>query len=133
MRVWDAAIATGKHGLHQHSGAEVSMRRPAPFNQSTSQSPDLGVGNTSLLGGELEKYSPQRAPSGELILKDGWIVGSADELLLWVPPVHRTHLGKEPEWGADSRPWTIDPTIVLDFRSFKCGKEWTQCRSSGAQ
>lgn len=132
IRVWDAALAVGKHGHRQRHTTEGTMPAPASLRQSTSRSSNLSIGNASLLG-KVEKYSPQRAPSGELILKDGWIVGSADELLLWVPPVLQTRLGNREYGAVDRRPFTIDPAVVLDFRSYKCGTEWTQCRSSRAQ
>ena len=49
--------------------------------------------------------------------KDGWIVGPKEELILWLP------------FGLRN-PCSTDSHVVnqIDFRGFKCGTEWVQCR-----
>ena len=58
-------------------------------------------------------------------IRDGWILGPNEELLLWVPPVSRSGL-LDP--FPRSRVMGLTHTTELDFSNFKCGTEWMQCR-----
>ena len=51
------------------------------------------------------------------LTKDGWIVGPKEELILWLPFGLRS--------GCLAH---VDAINQIDFRGFKCGTEWTQCR-----
>ena len=69
------------------------------------------------------QYPSHLFPSQTFKMRDGWILGPNDELLLWVPSSNRTGL-VHPPWYC----WQIGAHITeLDFRNFKCGTEWAQC------
>ena len=51
------------------------------------------------------------------LTEDGWIVGPKEELILWLP------FGLRNRCLAD-----FDLMNQIDFREFKCGTEWMQCR-----
>ena len=49
--------------------------------------------------------------------EDGWIVGPKEQLILWLPFGLRS--------GCLAH---VNAINQLDFRGFKCGTEWMQCR-----
>ena len=59
-------------------------------------------------------------------LQDGWVIGPYQELLLWIPPIHREGL-------CDDRIVHLIGKInhvvtVLNFDHFISGSDWTRCR-----
>ena len=62
---------------------------------------------------------PANIPSRETLklTEDGWIVGPQNELTLWLPFGLR-----------DCCITDFDVINQVDFRGFKCGTEWIQCR-----
>ena len=69
----------------------------------------------------IETYpSPVNFPPCETLklTQDGWIVGPKQELILWLPLGLRNGL----------RFTDLDVINRVDFRGFKCGTEWVQCR-----
>ncbi|KAH8985382.1 hypothetical protein EDB92DRAFT_1883068 [Lactarius akahatsu] len=57
-----------------------------------------------------------------VINEEGWICGSKDELLMWIPQTHRANL---------HRPSTIwvagEYETRLDLSTFVHGQSWTTC------
>ena len=60
-------------------------------------------------------FPPYETPE---LTEDGWIVGPNHELILWLPFGLRDSL----------RFADLDVINQVDFRGFKCGNEWMQCR-----
>lgn len=83
---------------------------------SSAQSPEDVV----LRDDELQ-YPTSIFPSSGFNSKDGWILGSSGELLLWIPHEHRRGLR-----GPGVR-LLGEPITELSFEHFKCGTEWTKC------
>ena len=53
---------------------------------------------------------------------EGWICGSNDELLMWIPPLHRAGL------QCPSNVWVIaEHETCLDLSKFKHGNSWSTC------
>ena len=53
---------------------------------------------------------------------EGWIVGSNDELLTWIPPVHRGNLHRP------SNIWVVgEHETLLDLSTFVRGHSWSTC------
>lgn len=117
VRIWDmcAQASTSTPG-HSPEAAQSIIPSPhaIPFSSTLQQSSvDL---NISL-------YSMQH-------LQDGWITGLNGELVLWIPPSHRTGLG-------DSRMLAVlgDPNrknTILDFENMVCGSDWAKCCTGGS-
>jgi len=59
---------------------------------------------------------------GLFLLDNGWIVGSSDQLLLWVPPSYHPC-----SWYSPSTTLMIGRFPVLDFRNMVHGSAWDQC------
>ena len=59
-------------------------------------------------------------------IDDGWVLGQADELLFWVPPVLRRGL-----YQPRNTLVIIDEiTTQLDLTSFVHGEAWSRCRET---
>jgi hypothetical protein len=71
------------------------------------------------------QYPPHLFPNQTFTIRDGWILGPDDELLLWVPPANRSDLLTP---SSRSRIMGVAHPTELDFSNFKCGMEWMQCR-----
>lgn len=69
------------------------------------------------------QYPKFTALHRSLELSDGWLIGPNDELVLWVPAAYQEGL-----WGPGCRMLNVPHTTEIDFKHFKCGEEWTQCR-----
>ena len=53
---------------------------------------------------------------------EGWILGSNDELLTWIPPVHRGNLHRP------SHIWVVgEHETLLDLSTFVHGHSWSTC------
>ena len=53
---------------------------------------------------------------------EGWICGSNNELLMWIPPLHRTGLHRP------SNVWVAAKHETrLDLSTFKHGSNWSTC------
>ena len=60
-----------------------------------------------------------------IIDNEGWIYGSKDELLLWIPQIHRLSLHRP------SNIWVSgEHETQLDLSSFVHGPHWTTCCNS---
>lgn len=57
-----------------------------------------------------------------VIDEDGWIRGSRDELVMWIPPIHRAHLHRP------SNIWvTGEIETRMDLSTFAHGRSWAEC------
>jgi WD40 repeat protein len=70
------------------------------------------------------QYPLHLFPNQTFTIRDGWILGPNDELLLWVPPAHRSDLLTP---SSKSHIMGVTHPTELDFSNFKCGTEWMQC------
>ena len=53
---------------------------------------------------------------------DGWICGSDDNLLLWIPPLHRANLHRP------SNIWVAgEHETSMNLSTFVHGQSWTAC------
>jgi len=59
---------------------------------------------------------------GLFLLDSGWIVGSSDQLLLWVPPSYHPF-----SWYSPSTTLMIGRSHLLDLRNMVHGSAWDQC------
>ena len=71
------------------------------------------------------QYPSHLFPNQTFTIRDGWILGPNDELLLWVPPANRSDLLTP---SSRSRIMGVAHPTELDFSNFKCGMEWMRCR-----
>ncbi|KAF8293659.1 WD40 repeat-like protein, partial [Clavulina sp. PMI_390] len=70
---------------------------------------------------------PQYGPLWYKVLKNGWLQGPNEELILWIPPSYQEHLCDQrlaAKLGGDSS------TIVkLDFDHMVVGESWSDCHT----
>jgi WD40 repeat protein len=59
---------------------------------------------------------------------DGWLLGSTDQVMCWIPPAHRTGLLMERSEGILGPPAT-----ALDVRKFVHGTKWERCKDDYEQ
>ena len=115
VRLWNLAdiLARGNVG-QEHSSSESGAIYPKDQDDTIPRlRPDITT-----------QYPPHLFPSQTFDMQDGWILGPNKELLLWVPGINRSNL-----YTPSSRSHILGvPPTELDFRDFKCGTEWTQCR-----
>ena len=76
------------------------------------------------------QYPPHLFPDQTFTIRNGWILGPDDELLLWVPPANCSDLLTP---SSRSRIMGVAHPTELDFSNFKCGMEWIQCREPVAE
>ena len=69
------------------------------------------------------QYPVHLSPPKPFQIKDGWILGPNQELVLWIPPENRAALST-PHSCIIASPFRC---TELDFRNFKCGPEWMDC------
>jgi len=62
---------------------------------------------------------------GLFLLDDGWIVGSSDQLFLWVPPSYHPVY-----WYSPSIRLIVGKVSVLHFNNMAHGSAWHQCFSA---
>ncbi|KAH9057607.1 WD40-repeat-containing domain protein [Lactarius vividus] len=65
--------------------------------------------------GILENFNPPR--------EDGWLRGSTNEAMCWIPPMYRTGL-----WTPRTLSILGAPGVMLDMRKYVHGTKWEQCR-----
>ena len=70
------------------------------------------------------QYPKNLFPNRTFALRDGWILGPEEELILWIPPVHRVGLCYPHNQCIGSRYIT-----ELNFSKFKYGSDWVECRT----
>jgi WD40 repeat protein len=114
--------------MEGHHHAIQSIVFSPDGKQITSHSQDKNVKISGLSAAE-PKHNLQYPthlfplPASPFQMDDGWILGSSDELILWVPAVYHGCL-EHPHCCIMGNP----NNTRIDFKHFKCGKEWTQCQ-----
>jgi WD40 repeat protein len=125
VRLWDIGDILAKGVIaHDHDSAEydvpslgdTAIRAPSAKGNCTISHPHPNVA---------VQYPPCLFPLQTFNIRDGWILGPDDELLLWVPLANRADLLTP---SSRSRILGVEHPTELDFSNFKCGTEWTQCR-----
>ncbi|KAI9459860.1 hypothetical protein BJY52DRAFT_1364640 [Lactarius psammicola] len=66
--------------------------------------------------GILENFEPPE--------DDGWLRGSTNEAMCWIPPIYRSGL-----WTPQTLGIFGAPEIMLDMRNYVHGTKWEQCRA----
>lgn len=70
------------------------------------------------------------SPNATRHLRDGWIVGPNDELVLWVPPSQRAGLADLRQLGVLGNP--KDHVTKLNLEHMVCGTDWELCQISNS-
>lgn len=124
VRLWDIGdiLAKGVTGQKHDNSAKLDV--PSPGNTAVETSPVTE--NCTMLHPDADvntQYPHHLFPPQTFNIRDGWILGPNEELLLRVPPANRTD-----PLSPDSRSRILGahPT-KLYFSNFNCGTEWAQC------
>ncbi|KAF7368290.1 WD40 repeat-like protein [Mycena venus] len=116
--VWDAQSGSKLHGFEGHSAPVFSV---AFFNSRVvSGSMDRTIRVSEIQ--PPDSIAHQRL-GGTWTLKDGWIVNSASQLLLWIPAWLRDGL----YYPHTSLVISASGTTKLDFTDFAHGTSWQEC------
>jgi hypothetical protein len=63
-------------------------------------------------------------------LQDGWVVDETGNLIIWVPDEYRNSLW----WpGMQMLVGGREPSITIDFKDARIGKEWMKIGAAGAE
>ncbi len=125
IRVWNAMTGETVAGpLSGHSGWVTSAVFSPDGQYIVSGSGDRAIRlwNAMTVAGETETTGQVDFTDQSKINNEGWICGSNDELLMWVPPSHRVNLHRPSNiWvsgGHETR---------LDLSTFVHGHSWSTC------
>ena len=117
IQIWDAQTES----CSTQAGKSPTMQiQPYPF-PPIYYMPDPMLSTLPNAGDRLINHS-QPLGHGLFLTPNGWIVGSNDQLFLWVPPsYHPFH------WYSPSNNLIIRKVPVLDFSNIAHGPAWDQC------
>ena len=118
---WDAQTDSSS----AHAGKFPTMHihpHPAPF--SPISMPTSMLSALPSAGDELTHMAEHSRHLGHglFLLDNGWIVGSSNQLFLWVPPSYHPF-----SWYSPSTTVIIGRFPVLDFSNMVHGSAWDQC------
>jgi WD40 repeat protein len=122
IRLWNVSVG-GPRGTSRLIYYVAALTDPhSPEGEGLpGRPPGAATPTESALG---VQYPRTLFPLQSFRLKDGWILGPNDELVIWVPSANREALC-HPGCRVIS---SVHPITELDFEAFKCGSEWSQCR-----
>ncbi len=109
-----------------HSDSVRSVAFSPDGHHIVSGSDDLTIRMWSAMTGQTETTGQVDFTNQSKINNEGWICGSNDELLMWIPPSHRAGL---------HRPGNIwvsglvsgEHETCLDLSTFVHGRSWNTC------
>lgn len=126
VRLWNIADILAKGPIGQAHGSSPKFNALS-FDDTPIGTPSAeGNGATSHLCRDITtQYPAHLFPLQTFNIKDGWIVGPNDKLLLWVPPANHPGLQSP---ASKNCVMGVTQITELDFRNFCCGTEWMRCR-----
>ncbi len=123
IRVWNATTGetvAGPFSGHSSSVSSVAFSPDGQYIVSGSGVRTIRLWNA--MKGEKETTGQVDFTDQSKINDEGWICGSNDELLMWIPPLHRDNLHRP------SSIWvTGGHQTRLDLSTFVHGHNWSTC------
>ncbi|KAJ7035243.1 hypothetical protein C8F04DRAFT_1098622 [Mycena alexandri] len=113
-------MVAGSRLFEGHTGAVRSVAFSPDGRRAVSSSEDGTIRFSEI---DLPSDVPRQQFANSSWLKDGWIVDSGSELILWVPPWLRRGL----YYPHNSLIIPTDGTAKLDFSRFVHGTSWQEC------
>jgi len=125
LRLWDAMTGVALATLRGHTKTvrSVAFTRDGKFIVSGSDDTTIRKWDIRAACRSLECSTDPVAALESAILKNGWLVGSSGELILWVPADYRKYL-------------QVDPALLIDRsrvvirvgeNGLHAGVNWTSC------
>jgi len=127
VRLWDTTTGAPLATLHGHTKAVQSVAFTRDGDFLVSGSSDTAIRKWDVRAAcqlPLESSKDPVAALASATLKDGWLVGSSGELILWVPAAYRTFLQVNP------CALLIDQSrivIGVGDSGLHAGLNWTSC------
>jgi len=107
---------------HMHQVRSVAFSPDGQHIVSGSNDCAIRLWNTMPVTAESETTGQVDFTAQSMMNDDGWICGSNNELLMWIPPAHRTGLHRP------SNVWVAaEHETRLDLSTFKHGISWSTC------
>jgi len=122
IRVWNATTGEAEAGPFTGHTYWVSSVAFSPDGQRIVSSGPGSIRMLDVMTGKTETIGQVDFNDQSKINDEGWILGSNDELLIWIPPVHRQNLHRP------SNIWVVGEHVtLLDFSTFVRGHDWSTC------
>ena len=123
IHVWNAMTGEMVAGpFHGHSGWVNSVAFSPDGQHITSGSDDQTIRVWKIMTGETKITGQVDFTNHSKINDEGWICGSNNELLMWIPPLHRSGLHRP------SNIWiSSEHETCLDLSTFVHGHNWSTC------
>jgi len=127
LRLWDAMTGAPLATLHRHAKAVLSVAFTNDSRFIVSGSDDATIHKWDVraacqVPSECGKDPVEALASATL--KDGWLVGSSGELILWVPAEYRTYLQLHPCVLLIDRSRVV---IGVGYSGLHAGSNWALC------
>ena len=125
--VWNTMtgeLVAGPFSGHSSWVTSVAFSPDGQHIVSGSKDQAIYLWNTMTRGTELETETTRQVnfTDQSMINDEGWICGSKNELLMWIPPLHRIGLHRS------STVWVAAKHKThLDLSTFKHGNSWSTC------
>ncbi|KAI0047858.1 prolyl oligopeptidase, partial [Auriscalpium vulgare] len=128
VRVWNAATGAMVAGpLEGHTGSVQSAVFSPDGQRIASGSADNTVRVWNAHGDALKEHIKDDScfTDHSCIDENGWIYCGDNQLLMWIPPLHRQALHRP------SNIWisTSEQETTLDLQNFVHGKDWAKCQA----
>jgi len=105
-----------------HSNWVTSVAFSPDGQHIVSGSGDQAIRLWNAITGETETTGQFNLTNQSKINAEGWMCGSNDELLMWIPPLHRANLHRP------SNVWVSgEHKTRLDLSTFVHGHGWSTC------
>ena len=123
IRVWNATTGETAAGpFTGHTGPVRSVAFSPDGQHIVSGSEDRTIRASNVTIRKTETTNDVDFTDHFIINDEGWICGSKDELLMWIPSVHREHLhGPSTIWISGKR------GTSLNVSNFVHGRSWATC------
>jgi len=128
IRLWDAMTGAPLTTLHGHIAAIFSIEFTRNGQFLVSGSSDTTIRKWDVRAAcqlPSERGNNPVAALASATLKDGWLVGSSGELILWVPAEYRTYLQLDPCTLRIDR--SRRAVIGVGDSGLHAGLSWTSC------
>ena len=123
IHVWNAMTGETVAGPYTgHSGSVTSVAFSPDGQHIASGSDDQTIRVWKIMTGETKITGQVDFTNHSKINDEGWICGSNNELLMWIPPLHRSGLHRP------SNIWiSSEHETCLDLSTFVHGHNWSTC------